>query len=124
MTVGVYGFVAAIVKLDDLGVLLVRKERGASRAIGAAILRGAPWLMKALSIGGTVAMFLVGGGILVHGVPGVEGWIHHVSERAGRAVELLLPLVTDGVVGVAAGALLVGLVALAKRLLPRRAPAG
>ena len=66
MTVGVYGVVAGVVKLDDLGLWLSRREGGAARALGAASWR-APWLMKLLSIAGTAAMFLVGGGILVHG---------------------------------------------------------
>src|SRR5688572_3505845 len=64
MTVGVYGFVAGIVKLDDLGLSLTQRSSGAGRAIGAAILRIAPYLMKLLSIAGTAAMFLVGGGII------------------------------------------------------------
>ena len=68
MTVGVYGFVAGIVKLDDLGLWLSRRG-GAAASMGRAILAMAPWLMKGLSIAGTAAMFLVGGGILVHGLP-------------------------------------------------------
>ena len=97
MTVGVYGLVAGIVKLDDAGLHLSRAAgaqawAGFKRALGRGILRAAPWLMKALSVAGTAAMFLVGGGILVHGVP----WLHHGIEaaaagrgrrtRAGRAV--------------------------------------
>src|SRR5690606_41716533 len=70
MTIGVYGFVAGIVKLDDLGLWLSRGASAAGQALGRGILRAAPWLMKALSVAGTAAMFLVGGGILVHGVPG------------------------------------------------------
>src|SRR5689334_6830760 len=66
MTVGVYGIVAGIVKLDDLGVSLAKRK--STEGLGRAILRGAPWLMKGLSVAGTVAMFLVGGGILVHGI--------------------------------------------------------
>jgi hypothetical protein len=75
MTVGVYGLVAAIIKIDDLGLLLARR-RGASRSIGLLLLRTAPALMRLLSIAGTVAMFLVGGGIVAHGLP----WIHHFVE--------------------------------------------
>ncbi|MBL8969396.1 MAG: DUF808 domain-containing protein, partial [Myxococcales bacterium] len=71
MTVGVYGLVAGIVKLDDLGLHL-SKRRGPARRLGAAILAGAPYLMKGLSFAGTLAMFLVGGGILVHGLPRAE----------------------------------------------------
>ncbi|NTV87770.1 MAG: DUF808 domain-containing protein, partial [Burkholderiaceae bacterium] len=73
MTVGVYGFVAGIVKLDDLGLWLSRKTSSAARLLGAGIVRAAPWLMRGLSVAGTAAMFLVGGGILTHGVPA----LHH-----------------------------------------------
>jgi predicted DNA repair protein MutK len=77
MTVGVYGLVGGIVKLDDLGLRMTREGAGGmQRAVGRAILLGAPWLMKFLSIAGTAAMFLVGGGILVHAVP----VLHHLVE--------------------------------------------
>lgn len=99
MTVGVYGLVAGIVKLDDLGLYLSRLPSrsgrgGVVQAVGRGLLLSAPWLMKALSVAGTVAMFLVGGGILLHGLPA----LHH-------AVEGMLwgPLV-DLLVGVVAGA--------------------
>ncbi len=77
MTVGVYGLVAGIVKLDDAGLYLSRREGEsglvrAKRALGRGILRVAPWLMKFLSIAGMVAMFLVGGGILAHNVPPLD----------------------------------------------------
>ena len=62
MTIGVYGLVAGIVKLDDAGLYLSRRAGRVSRAVGAAILKVAPYLMKGLSIAGTAAMFLVGGG--------------------------------------------------------------
>ncbi len=116
MTVGVYGLVAGIVKLDDAGLWLSRQASGLQQALGRGLLVFAPWLMKALSVVGTVAMFLVGGGILTHGVP----WLHHAIEGltsgAGRLVSLLLPLLADAVVGVAAGILVLGLVLGAKRL--------
>jgi predicted DNA repair protein MutK len=110
MTIGVYGFVAGIVKLDDAGLWLLSREGGASRAVGRGIIAFAPWLMKGLSILGTAAMFLVGGGILVHGIPGVEGFIHHLFEAAGKAGGLLLAMLTDGVVGVVAGGVVLALV--------------
>jgi len=74
MTVGVYGLVAGIVKIDDLGLYLTRRpsatpEGGFTQALGRGLLRAAPVLMKVLSVAGTAAMFLVGGGILVHGLP-------------------------------------------------------
>lgn len=90
MTVGVYGLVAGIVKLDDLGLLLsrARGEGGwaaLKRWMGTGLVRGAPWLMKGLSVAGTAAMFLVGGGILVHGVPA----LHHAVESAlGAAAQM------------------------------------
>jgi predicted DNA repair protein MutK len=108
MTVGVYGLVAAIVKLDDLGLALSRRESVVARGLGRVLLSGAPYLMKGLSIAGTVAMFLVGGGILAHGLPPV----HHLVEQQSAAVGSLL----NGLVGVIAGAVLVGIVTLVSRL--------
>ena len=100
MTAFVYGLVAAIVKLDDGGLYLSRRDGDGvaariQRRIGAIVLRAAPLLMKGLSIAGTAAMFLVGGGILAHGVPALHGWVQ------GLAMSLLL----DAVVGIVAGAL-------------------
>ncbi len=123
MTVGVYGFVAGIVKLDDLGLLLSRRDSGASQAVGRAILAAAPWLMKGLSIAGTAAMFLVGGGILVHGLP----FLHHAVEGLvaglGTVARTVLPTLLDGVVGIIAGAIVLGAVTLFQRLRgPKAAP--
>jgi len=108
MTVGVYGLVAGIVKLDDAGLYLSRRTEHYARALGAAILRLAPWLMKGLSVAGTAAMFLVGGGILVHGIPA----LHHLGENAGMPASLAL----DAVAGIVAGALALGCVALVQRI--------
>jgi predicted DNA repair protein MutK len=102
MTVGVYGFVAGIVKLDDGGAALLRRDGALPKAIGRAILRAAPWLMKGLSIAGTAAMFLVGGGILVHGVPP----LHHLAESSHAAVGMAI----EGGTGVIAGGILVAIV--------------
>jgi len=110
MTIGVYGLVAGIVKLDDAGLWLLSREGGVSRALGRGILAFAPWFMKALSIVGTAAMFLVGGGILVHGIPGIEGFIHHLFEGAGKMGELLLAMLADGALGVVAGGIVLALV--------------
>jgi predicted DNA repair protein MutK len=110
MTIGVYGFVAAIVKLDDAGLRLIASANSAVKALGRAILAFAPWLMKALSVLGTAAMFLVGGGILVHGIPGLEGWVHHLEELGGKAAGMILKLLADAVVGIVAGGLVVALV--------------
>jgi len=128
MTVGVYGLVAAIVKLDDIGAWLTRRaERGGpsaglQRALGKAIVGAAPWLMKALSVAGTVAMFLVGGGILAHGIPGVHDLIHHVSESAGRVSTIggllsgLVPTIANLLIGLVAGSLILVVVMLVKKL--------
>ncbi|MES2184249.1 MAG: DUF808 domain-containing protein [Pseudomonadota bacterium] len=113
MTVGVYGLVAAIVKLDDLGLYLRERAGALARAAGSAILWLAPWLMKALSVLGTAAMFLVGGGILVHGVPP----LHHAIEGVGGGV--LAGSLLNGVVGVVAGAVALAGVAACRRLLRR-----
>ena len=78
MTLGVYGLVALIVKLDDMGLVLLRKP--SFRWLGQGLVSGAPWLMKFLSLIGTVAMFMVGGGILLHGLPHPQGWLANIPE--------------------------------------------
>ncbi len=123
MTFGVYGFVAAIVKIDDAGLYLSRRTGpsawlGTQQSLGRALLRAAPWLMKALAVVGTAAMFLVGGGILVHGL----GPLHHavqalLAQWGGGGldylVQALLPLVLDALTGVVAGAVVfLGMTAL------------
>ena len=119
MTVGVYGFVAGIVKLDDLGLWLNTKPGAMARALGQGILRLAPWLMKALSVAGTVAMFLVGGGILVHGVPAVHHAIEQMALGLGGPAAWLLPTLADGLLGVVCGALVLAAVTLFNKV---RAP--
>ena len=118
MTVGVYGFVAAIVKLDDLGLWLSRRPGVLAQAMGRGIVRAAPWLMKALSVAGTVAMFLVGGSILVHGVPVLGQVIDKAVQQHGAVAQVLLSSVADGVVGVVAGAVVLAAVLLARKLKP------
>ena len=124
MTIGVYGFVAGIVKIDDLGLYLTRKPgghtfQGFQRSVGRGLLVAAPWLMKTLAVVGTAAMFLVGGGILVHGL----GPAHHAVEAllaqlagAGTLVQSLVSLLADAVVGVVAGALVLAGVLLVQKL--------
>lgn len=121
MTVGVYGLVAGIVKLDDAGLHLSRRpgESGTARALrglGALILRVAPWLMKTLSIAGTAAMFLVGGGILVHGIPA----LHHAVEQVTHGMSGMLAtagaIIADGIAGIVAGAIVLAVVTLAQRM--------
>ncbi len=125
MTAGVYGLVAGIVKLDDLGAFWCRlgaRQPGARwrPALGRGILRTAPWLMKGLSIAGTAAMFLVGGGILAHGVPALHHAIETVAQRLGSVSGALWPLLADAGIGIAAGAVVLVVVTLARRVLPRR----
>ena len=124
MTVGVYGLVGGIVKLDDLGLWLSQKTSSAAQALGRGLLAAAPWLMKFLSVAGTAAMFLVGGGILVHGIAP----LHHAIEAAGAAVAqgalggLWQALATNGlngVAGIVAGALVLGAVTLLQKLRKR-----
>ncbi|MDD0967678.1 MULTISPECIES: DUF808 domain-containing protein [Pseudomonas] len=103
MTVGVYGLVAGIVKLDDLGLWLTQKPGKMAKSIGNGILRAAPYMMKSLSVIGTAAMFLVGGGILTHGVPVVHHWIESVGAAAGGA-GFVVPMLLNGVAGIIAGA--------------------
>ena len=121
MTVGVYGVVAGIVKLDDAGLWLSRREGGFARALGAGILRAAPWLMKGLSIAGTAAMFLVGGGILVHGFPPLHHAVQAWTQGMGSLATTLLPTLADGVAGIFAGALVLSGVSLFQRLRGRPA---
>jgi len=113
MTVGVYGLVAGIVKLDDLGLWLSRKGRAAA-AVGRGILALAPWLMKALSFAGTAAMFLVGGGILVHSLPPLHHAIEGIAPGGGWGT--VVAALANAAVGIVAGALVLGAVALFGRL--------
>ena len=117
MTIGVYGLVAGIVKLDDLGLHLSRKTgRSFIQATGRGILTLAPYLMKGLAIVGTAAMFLVGGGILAHGLPGFETWLHHFTEPFGTALELVIPMLVNAGLGIVAGGLALAIVTLAQRI--------
>ena len=121
MTVGVYGLVAGIVKLDDAGLYLSQRSGagGANtllRGLGRAILKAAPWLMKTLSVVGTAAMFLVGGGILTHGITLVRHAIESLAQSAPGVLGAVLPTLLDGLVGIIAGALVLGGVELVKRL--------
>ena len=135
VTIGVYGLVAGIVKLDDLGMHLLDKRgasRGASmqRSLGGMILRMAPKLMKTLSVLGTAAMFLVGGGILVHSIPQLADLLHSVEilaadlPFAAGIFSMLSGVLFNGLVGILVGGLLVGAHSLAGSLLHRgEAPA-
>ncbi|MBI5279276.1 MAG: DUF808 domain-containing protein [Burkholderiales bacterium] len=120
MTVGVYGLVGGIVKLDDLGLYLSRQASAAARSIGQGLVRMAPWLMKALSVAGTAAMFLVGGGILVHGVEALAHAVEDIAKSAGGMGWLVTALL-DAVVGIIAGAIVLAAVTLVQKVM-RRSP--
>jgi len=132
ITVGVYGLVAAIVKLDDLGIHLIDKQ-GESKWVrfqhwfGERILSFAPKFMRTLSVVGTAAMFLVGGGILVHSIPMVADSLHHVELLARELPvsgfsTVLAAMLFNGLFGVLTGGLLVGVESGVKRLLPAKSP--
>jgi uncharacterized protein len=121
MTLGVYGLVAGIVKLDDAGLYLSQRSgTGLSaqgvRRLGFGILKAAPYLMKALSVAGTAAMFLVGGGILVHGIPvlhhAIQGW----GQAAGSVLGMVVEPLANAVTGLVAGALVLAVVMGVQRL--------
>lgn len=104
MTVGVYGFVALIVKLDDVGMHLCKKTGAVAQGIGKGLLLAAPKLMKLLSVLGTAAMFMVGGGIITHGIPVLHHWIGDIA-AATAPLGWLTESVLNGVSGVVIGAL-------------------
>ena len=131
MTVGVYGLVAGIVKLDDLGLHLMLKKgqslyKQLLRKIGVGLLAFAPKLMRFLSVAGTAAMFLVGGSIIGHGIPAV----HHVSEALiasvlnlpaiGGILKVVAPMLIDALVGLAVGAVCVAVIMFAQKLMPKK----
>lgn len=125
ITVGVYGLVAGIVKIDDLGLYLLRKSVSGrfntlQRSIGRGLLMFAPFLMKLLTIVGTIAMFLVGGGIIVHSFSWLSRQFHHfelwLSQYIGTWSESILAILLDGITGVIAGGLVLAVVSLMSRL--------
>ena len=131
MTVGVYGLVAAIVKLDDAGLYLSGRSGDSlaarvQRRWGAAILRTAPWMMKFLSVAGTAAMFLVGGGILVHGIKPLDHFIEALTSSAaslptiGAAAGMLTSLGLHAIFGILAGGIVLLVVNATRRLLRPR----
>ncbi len=126
MTVGVYGLVGGIVKLDDAGLYLAGRGNGALRRIGQALLTGAPLLMKALSVLGTAAMFMVGGGILMHGVPALHHFVDGAAAGAGSVagvgpmLKFVTPVAIDAIAGVVAGAAALLLMTVATKLFKRK----
>lgn len=129
MTIGVYGLVAAIVKMDDAGLYLSQRPGGAARALGRGLLATAPRLMKILSVVGTAAMFMVGGGIIAHAIEAV----HHFSQgiaasltdipAVGPVLAFLAPIVVDALVGVLVGAVVLAAVMLVQRMRGKKAAA-
>lgn len=125
MTVGVYGFVALIVKIDDIGLHLTEQTSNLKQKIGRGLLVFAPILMKTLTIVGTIAMFLVGGGIINHAVP----WMHHFSEDTveyvqeipsiGNIVGVLAPTSLNLLIGFIAGLLVLLAVNMVKKIWPK-----
>lgn len=126
-TVGVYAIVAGVVKLDDLGIYLTAKQGQAQQAIGRFILRAAPILMKLLSILGTAAMFLVGGGIITHGVPALHPLVESVEHGVhgvpgiGGVLSHVAPALVNMVAGLIVGAAVLAAVMLFKKVLRKKA---
>ncbi len=124
VTVAVYGLVAGIVKLDDLGLTLHRQPGSGAlvalqHRVGVGILHGAPLLMRSLSVLGTAAMFTVGGSIIGHGVPGLEHFIDGVRTRVGTVgpvIGWIVIAIIDALIGVFSGGLVVGIVVVGKRI--------
>ena len=115
LTVGVYGAVAGIVRMDDAGLYLIQKTNSLARKLGQFLLWAAPKLMHFLSIFGTAAMFLVGGGILIHGIPMAAEYMHHIEQWAHHLpvawlLGLIVPALVTAVLGFLAGSLVVGVV--------------
>lgn len=125
MTIGVYGLVALIVKIDDMGLYLTEKASAFQQKVGRGLLAFAPILMKTLTIVGTLAMFLVGGGIINHAIP----LLHHLTEDAvdhiehiptfGTIIGALTPTLINFVIGIIAGFIVLGVVKGIQRIWPR-----
>ncbi|WGK61633.1 DUF808 domain-containing protein [Halopseudomonas sp. SMJS2] len=126
VTVGVYGLVAGIVKLDDVGLALTERGSTTLQKVGHGLLWLAPWLMKTLSVVGTAAMFMVGGGILTHGFHALGHWIENTAEHTvdlpwiGSVLGGVLPTLMSAGVGILAGAVIFGVIMLGGKLFDRR----
>jgi predicted DNA repair protein MutK len=131
MTFGVYGLVAGIVKLDDFGLHLMLKKgksfyKQLLRKIGEKLLAAAPYLMRALTILGTAAMFVVGGSIIGHGIPAVHHFAEHNAEYlrtlplVGSLLAIALPILIDAIVGLIVGAICVAFFKLANKILANK----
>ncbi|WP_367109405.1 DUF808 domain-containing protein [uncultured Psychrobacter sp.] len=121
ITVGVYGLVAGIVKMDDLGLYLKKQTSSAKQNLGSFLLSTAPKLMKFLSIAGTLAMFLVGGGILVHGID----FLHHEVEDLAHLTgmfESITTMLLNALVGLIVGVIVVAIVTMLGKMRGRKSP--
>ncbi|WP_272660261.1 DUF808 domain-containing protein, partial [Providencia sp. PROV112] len=122
MTIGVYGLVAGIVKLDDLGFYLQKKTSSLLKKCGNSLIYVTPYLMKTLSVVGTAAMFMVGGGILTHGISYISEWITEISFTAtltpiiGSTMQFILPTIINLFFGLVTGLILVAIISLFKKL--------
>lgn len=121
ITVGVYGLVAGIVKMDDLGLYLMKQTGNVKQKIGEFLLSAAPKLMKFLSIAGTLAMFLVGGGILVHGID----YLHHEVEDLAHLTgvfESITTMLLNSLVGLAVGVIVVVIFTFVNKVRGNKSP--
>ncbi len=131
MTIGVYGLVAGIVKLDDLGLHLMLKKgksfyKQLLRKIGEKLLALTPYLMRTLSVLGTAAMFMVGGSIIGHGIPFLHHFSEHIAEVmrglpvVGGALSIISPILVDAIIGLIVGAIYVAVFEIGKQFLPKK----
>ena len=116
ITVFVYGLVACIVRMDDVGSWLMHKRSSALQSLGRGLIAFTPWLMKGLSIVGTAAMFLVGGSLLVHGIAPIQAWVENAITPQGGATAAIVPLLVHVLVGAAIGGAVVVLLKLWQQL--------
>lgn len=115
ITFFVYGVVAFIVRMDDMGNWLIARSSAAMQALGRGMIAFTPWLMKGLSVVGTAAMFLVGGSLLVHGIHPIQSWLEAQVIPQGGAVAILIPTLVHVLVGALIGAIIVGLLKIYNR---------
>ena len=121
MTLGVYGLVAAIVKLDDVGLWLLRQPARVARKLGHGIVSAAPWLMRFLAVAGTTAMFLVGGGIILHGIPAAHHAAEELVHHGPASLAPLAQMAINGLFGLLAGSLLLAVTQAGRAALGRHA---
>lgn len=131
MTIGVYGLVAGIVKLDDAGFYLIKEKAqsawgGFKRSLGKGLLLFAPFLMKLLSVAGTAAMFLVGGSILLHGIPPAEPVMHSIQEfvsqlpTVGSVLSVVASMIVEAIFGIIAGGVVLAGVSVFSKFIPKK----